>query len=159
MGLFFSLKGSRRMLTCSSLKSYGADTENISYFQKVCKQTIQLDCILSSARTTCLVRRSSEYCKSLGDIKNSESCEICVLTMLSHLTPDQTPFPFSLPQALYGTTSEIATWRRCANFVNANMDSAVGRLYVQAAFAGDSKHVVMFSAQHTIPHLFALRVN
>lgn len=45
-------------------------------------------------------------------------------------------------QALYGTTSETAVWRRCANYVNGNMENAVGRLYVQEAFAGDSKHVV-----------------
>ncbi|MEJ1277575.1 hypothetical protein NN561_008492 [Cricetulus griseus] len=44
--------------------------------------------------------------------------------------------------ALYGTTSETATWRRCANYVNGNMENAVGRLYVEAAFAGESKHVV-----------------
>ncbi|NWS59193.1 NEP protein, partial [Chunga burmeisteri] len=45
-------------------------------------------------------------------------------------------------KALYGTTSETAVWRRCANYVNGNMENAVGRLYVKAAFAGDSKHVV-----------------
>ncbi|XP_026710561.1 neprilysin isoform X2 [Athene cunicularia] len=45
-------------------------------------------------------------------------------------------------KALYGTTSETAVWRRCANYVNGNMESAVGRLYVEEAFAGDSKHVV-----------------
>ncbi|KAF1474152.1 Neprilysin, partial [Pygoscelis antarcticus] len=45
-------------------------------------------------------------------------------------------------KALYGTTSETAVWRRCANYVNVNMENAVGRLYVQEAFAGDSKHVV-----------------
>ncbi|PKU30555.1 neprilysin [Limosa lapponica baueri] len=43
--------------------------------------------------------------------------------------------------ALYGTTSETAVWRRCANYVNGNMENAVGRLYVEEAFAGDSKHV------------------
>ncbi|XP_074448372.1 neprilysin [Larus michahellis] len=45
-------------------------------------------------------------------------------------------------KALYGTTSETAVWRRCANYVNGNMENAVGRLYVDEAFAGDSKHVV-----------------
>lgn len=48
----------------------------------------------------------------------------------------------ALRKALYGTTSETAAWRRCANYVNGNMETAVGRLYVEAAFAGDSKHVV-----------------
>ncbi|KFO94056.1 Neprilysin [Buceros rhinoceros silvestris] len=45
-------------------------------------------------------------------------------------------------KALYGTTSETAVWRRCANYVNGKMENAVGRLYVKEAFAGDSKHVV-----------------
>ncbi|NXP50406.1 NEP protein, partial [Heliornis fulica] len=45
-------------------------------------------------------------------------------------------------KALYGTTSETAVWRRCANYVNGNMENAVGRLYVEKAFAGESKHVV-----------------
>ncbi|XP_029471165.1 neprilysin isoform X2 [Rhinatrema bivittatum] len=45
-------------------------------------------------------------------------------------------------KALYGTTSETAIWRRCANYVNENLQNAVGRLYVQEAFAGESKHVV-----------------
>ncbi|NXV77964.1 NEP protein, partial [Atlantisia rogersi] len=45
-------------------------------------------------------------------------------------------------KALYGTTSETAVWRRCANYVNGNMENAVGRLYVKEAFAGESKHVV-----------------
>ncbi|XP_065496465.1 neprilysin isoform X3 [Caloenas nicobarica] len=45
-------------------------------------------------------------------------------------------------KALYGTTSETAVWRRCANYVNGNMENAVGRLYVEEAFAGDSKHAV-----------------
>ncbi|XP_039343212.1 neprilysin isoform X2 [Mauremys reevesii] len=45
-------------------------------------------------------------------------------------------------KALYGTTSETAVWRRCANYVNGNMENAVGRLYVEEAFSGDSKHVV-----------------
>ncbi|NXC13175.1 NEP protein, partial [Corythaeola cristata] len=48
----------------------------------------------------------------------------------------------SFRKALYGTTSETAVWRRCANYVNGNMENAVGRLYVEEAFAGESKHVV-----------------
>ncbi|XP_075274554.1 neprilysin isoform X1 [Opisthocomus hoazin] len=46
-------------------------------------------------------------------------------------------------KALYGTTSETAVWRRCANYVNGNMENAVGRLYVEEAFSGDSKHVAI----------------
>ncbi|XP_056094725.1 neprilysin-like [Rhinichthys klamathensis goyatoka] len=42
-------------------------------------------------------------------------------------------------KAIYGTTSEAAVWRQCAIYVNNNMENAVGRLYVEQAFAGDSK--------------------
>lgn len=39
------------------------------------------------------------------------------------------------------------------------MENAVGRLYVEAAFPGDSKHVVMFWAQYSIClHWWAITV-
>ncbi|KAG7252896.1 hypothetical protein CRUP_013313, partial [Coryphaenoides rupestris] len=43
-------------------------------------------------------------------------------------------------KALSGTTSEYPVWRQCALYVNNNMDSAVGRLYVEEAFSPESKH-------------------
>uniref|UniRef100_A0A8C7JJL6 Neprilysin n=1 Tax=Oncorhynchus kisutch TaxID=8019 RepID=A0A8C7JJL6_ONCKI len=46
------------------------------------------------------------------------------------------------PSALYGTTSEAAVWRQCAIYVNNNMDNAVGRLYVEEAFSGESKELM-----------------
>ncbi|KAF4101555.1 neprilysin-like isoform X1 [Onychostoma macrolepis] len=45
-------------------------------------------------------------------------------------------------KAIYGTTSEPAVWRQCAIYVNNNMENAVGRLYVEEAFAGDSKDMM-----------------
>ncbi|KAG7470976.1 hypothetical protein MATL_G00119550 [Megalops atlanticus] len=45
-------------------------------------------------------------------------------------------------KAIYGTTSEAAVWRQCANYVNSNLDNAVGRLYVEEAFAGESKEMM-----------------
>ncbi|KAJ8280491.1 hypothetical protein GJAV_G00055490 [Gymnothorax javanicus] len=45
-------------------------------------------------------------------------------------------------KAIYGTTSEAAVWRQCANYVNSNLEKAVGRLYVEEAFAGESKEMV-----------------
>ncbi|XP_017280262.1 neprilysin isoform X1 [Kryptolebias marmoratus] len=45
-------------------------------------------------------------------------------------------------KALSGTTSEVAVWRRCAHYVNENMDNAVGRLYVQEAFSEKSKELM-----------------
>uniref|UniRef100_A0A674C042 Neprilysin n=1 Tax=Salmo trutta TaxID=8032 RepID=A0A674C042_SALTR len=45
-------------------------------------------------------------------------------------------------KALYGTTSEAAVWRQCVIYVNNNMDNAVGRLYVEEAFSGESKELM-----------------
>ncbi|NXI19085.1 NEP protein, partial [Irena cyanogastra] len=65
-----------------------------------------------------------------------------VMDLVNSLSQDYKDTRNAFRKALYGTTSETAVWRRCANYVNANMESAVGRLYVEEAFAGDSKHVV-----------------
>uniref|UniRef100_A0A8C1H1Y2 Neprilysin n=1 Tax=Cyprinus carpio carpio TaxID=630221 RepID=A0A8C1H1Y2_CYPCA len=46
-------------------------------------------------------------------------------------------------RAIYGTTSEPAVWRQCAIYVNNNMENAVGRLYVEEAFPGDSKDMMI----------------
>ncbi|CAK7318862.1 Membrane metallo-endopeptidase-like 1 [Vulpes lagopus] len=45
-------------------------------------------------------------------------------------------------KALYGTTVEEVRWRECVSYVNSNMESAVGSLYVREAFPGDSKDAV-----------------
>ncbi|XP_047583983.1 membrane metallo-endopeptidase-like 1 isoform X3 [Lutra lutra] len=45
-------------------------------------------------------------------------------------------------KALYGTTVEEVRWRECVSYVNSNMESAVGSLYVREAFPGDSKDSV-----------------
>ncbi|XP_047009364.1 neprilysin isoform X1 [Ictalurus punctatus] len=45
-------------------------------------------------------------------------------------------------KAISGTSSEAAVWRQCAVYVNNNMENAVGRLYVEEAFAGDSKDMM-----------------
>ncbi|NXH42743.1 NEP protein, partial [Dicaeum eximium] len=65
-----------------------------------------------------------------------------VMDLVSSLSQDYKDTRNAFRKALYGTTSETAVWRRCANYVNGNMENAVGRLYVEEAFAGDSKHVV-----------------
>ncbi|NXX75600.1 NEP protein, partial [Urocolius indicus] len=65
-----------------------------------------------------------------------------IMDLVNSLSQDYKETRNAFRKALYGTTSETAAWRRCANYVNANMENAVGRLYVEAAFAGDSKHVV-----------------
>uniref|UniRef100_A0A8I3W860 Membrane metalloendopeptidase like 1 n=1 Tax=Callithrix jacchus TaxID=9483 RepID=A0A8I3W860_CALJA len=46
------------------------------------------------------------------------------------------------PQALFGTMVEEVRWRECVGYVNSNMESAVGSLYVREAFPRDSKSMV-----------------
>lgn len=45
-------------------------------------------------------------------------------------------------QALYGTAVEEVRWQECVGYVNNNMESAVGSLYVKKAFSKDSKNMV-----------------
>uniref|UniRef100_H0VBC2 Neprilysin n=1 Tax=Cavia porcellus TaxID=10141 RepID=H0VBC2_CAVPO len=78
---------------------------------------------------------------SARDLQNLMSWRF-IMDLVSSLSRTYKESRNAFRKALYGTTSETATWRRCANYVNGNMESAVGRLYVKAAFAGESKHVV-----------------
>uniref|UniRef100_A0A8C6S312 Membrane metallo-endopeptidase-like 1 n=1 Tax=Nannospalax galili TaxID=1026970 RepID=A0A8C6S312_NANGA len=48
----------------------------------------------------------------------------------------------SYRKVLYGTTVEEVRWRECISYVNSNMESAVGSLYIKQAFSKDSKDVV-----------------
>uniref|UniRef100_A0A3Q3LZ48 Neprilysin n=1 Tax=Mastacembelus armatus TaxID=205130 RepID=A0A3Q3LZ48_9TELE len=45
-------------------------------------------------------------------------------------------------KAMFGTSSESAVWRQCTHYVNNNMKSAMGRLYVEEAFSEKSKETV-----------------
>lgn len=65
-----------------------------------------------------------------------------IMDMVNSLSRDYKDTRNNFRKVLYGTTSDTAIWRRCANYVNGNMENAVGRLYVAEAFAGDSKHMV-----------------
>ncbi|KAF2978036.1 hypothetical protein EK904_013887 [Melospiza melodia maxima] len=58
-----------------------------------------------------------------------------VMDLVNSLSRDYKDTRNAFRKALYGTTSESAVWRRCANYVNGNMESAVGRLYVEEMIA------------------------
>ncbi|TKC42938.1 hypothetical protein EI555_019468, partial [Monodon monoceros] len=45
-------------------------------------------------------------------------------------------------KALYGTSVQEVRWRECVSYVNSNMESAVGSLYIKEAFPRDSKNMV-----------------
>ncbi|XP_074048815.1 neprilysin-like [Macrotis lagotis] len=75
------------------------------------------------------------------DLQNLMSWRF-IMDLVSSLSRTYKESRNAFRKALYGTTAETATWRRCVNYVNGNMENAVGRLYVQEAFAGNSKHVV-----------------
>ncbi|MBN3308558.1 NEP protein, partial [Amia calva] len=65
-----------------------------------------------------------------------------IMDMVSSLSRNYKDSRKAFRKALYGTTSETAVWRQCANYVNSNMENAVGRLYIEEAFAGESKEMV-----------------
>ncbi|XP_053432894.1 membrane metallo-endopeptidase-like 1 [Nycticebus coucang] len=65
-----------------------------------------------------------------------------VLDRISSLSQRFKDARMSYRKALYGTTKEEARWRECVSYVNGNMESAVGSLYVKEAFPGDSKNMV-----------------
>ncbi|XP_061043157.1 membrane metallo-endopeptidase-like 1 [Eubalaena glacialis] len=65
-----------------------------------------------------------------------------VLDRISSLSQRFTDARANYRKALYGTTVEEVRWRECVSYVNSNMESAVGSLYVKEAFPGDSKKVV-----------------
>uniref|UniRef100_A0A7N8YEZ4 Neprilysin n=1 Tax=Mastacembelus armatus TaxID=205130 RepID=A0A7N8YEZ4_9TELE len=46
-------------------------------------------------------------------------------------------------KAMFGTSSESAVWRQCTHYVNNNMKSAMGRLYVEEAFSEKSKETML----------------
>ncbi|XP_028817626.1 neprilysin-like isoform X5 [Denticeps clupeoides] len=65
-----------------------------------------------------------------------------VMSMVGGLSKAYRDTRKPLQKAIYGTTSEAAVWQQCANFVNSNMEYAVGRLYVEEAFSKDSKNMM-----------------
>ncbi|XP_043850821.1 neprilysin [Dromiciops gliroides] len=75
------------------------------------------------------------------DLQNFMSWRL-IMDLVSGLSRTYKESRNAFRKALYGTTTETALWRRCVNYVNGNMESVVGRLYVEAAFAGNSKHAV-----------------
>ncbi|CAO2590223.1 Membrane metallo-endopeptidase-like 1 [Lemmus lemmus] len=65
-----------------------------------------------------------------------------VLDRISSLSQRFKDARVSYRKALYGTTVEEVRWRECVSYVNSNMESAVGSLYIKEAFSKDSKDMV-----------------
>ncbi|XP_026645836.1 membrane metallo-endopeptidase-like 1 isoform X1 [Microtus ochrogaster] len=65
-----------------------------------------------------------------------------VLDRISSLSQRFKEARVSYRKALYGTTVEEVRWRECVSYVNSNMESAVGSLYIKEAFSKDSKDMV-----------------
>lgn len=52
---------------------------------------------------------------------------------------------------------EEVRWRECVSYVNSNMESAVGSLYIKRAFSKDSKSTVRILDSKRAPSVAALR--
>lgn len=53
---------------------------------------------------------------------------------------------------------EEVRWRECVSYVNSNMESAVGSLYIKRAFSKDSKSTVRISGLPWVSHLAGIPV-
>ncbi|XP_064135990.1 membrane metallo-endopeptidase-like 1 [Loxodonta africana] len=90
------------------------------------------------------------YLRNLEDIIDAYSARTMqnyliwrlVLDRISSLSQRFKDTRVNYRKALYGTTVEEVRWRECVSYVNSNMESAVGSLYVREAFPRDSKEMV-----------------
>ncbi|KAM6172342.1 membrane metallo-endopeptidase-like 1 isoform 2-T2 [Erethizon dorsatum] len=117
--------------------------------------TLFIQTVLSSVKIKLLpneevVVYGIPYLQNLEDIINLYSARTMqnylvwrlVLDRISSLSQRFKDARVNYRKALYGTTVEEARWRECISYVNSNMESAVGSLYVKEAFPGDSKNMV-----------------
>ncbi|XP_057412968.1 membrane metallo-endopeptidase-like 1 isoform X1 [Balaenoptera acutorostrata] len=116
--------------------------------------TLFIQSVLSSVKIKLLpdeevVVYGIPYLQNLEDIINVYSSRTMqnylvwrlVLDRISSLSQRFKDARANYRKALYGTTVEVR-WRECVSYVNSNMESAVGSLYVKEAFPGDSKNMV-----------------
>ncbi|XP_048205766.1 LOW QUALITY PROTEIN: membrane metallo-endopeptidase-like 1 [Perognathus longimembris pacificus] len=117
--------------------------------------TLFIQTVLSSVKIELLpneevVVYGSPYLQNLEDIIDIFSARTMqnylvwrlVLDRISSLSQRFKDARVNYRKALYGTTVEEVRWRECVSYVNSNMESAVGSLYVKEAFTGKSKSLV-----------------
>ncbi|XP_042557853.1 membrane metallo-endopeptidase-like 1 [Dipodomys spectabilis] len=117
--------------------------------------TLFIQTVLSSVKIELLpneevVVYGSPYLQNLEDIIDIYSARTMqnylvwrlVLDRISSLSQRFKDARVNYRKALYGTTVEEVRWRECVSYVNSNMESAVGSLYVKEAFTGKSKSLV-----------------
>ncbi|XP_053777819.1 membrane metallo-endopeptidase-like 1 [Desmodus rotundus] len=117
--------------------------------------TLFIQSVLSSVKIKLLpdeevVVYGIPYLQNLEDIIDAFSARTMqnylvwrlVLDRVSSLSQRYKDARANYRKALYGKTKEEARWRECVSYVNSNMESAVGSLYVKEAFSQDSKDVV-----------------
>ncbi|XP_049731821.1 membrane metallo-endopeptidase-like 1 [Elephas maximus indicus] len=117
--------------------------------------TVFIQTVLASVRIDLLpeeevVVYGIPYLRNLEDIIDAYSARTMqnyliwrlVLDRISSLSQRFKDTRVNYRKALYGTTVEEVRWRECVSYVNSNMESAVGSLYVREAFPRDSKKMV-----------------
>ncbi|XP_037002892.2 membrane metallo-endopeptidase-like 1 isoform X1 [Artibeus jamaicensis] len=117
--------------------------------------TLFIQSVLSSVKIKLLpdeevVVYGAPYLQNLEDIIDAFSARTMqnylvwrlVLDRISSLSQRYKNARANYRKALYGKTKEEARWRECVSYVNSNMESAVGSLYVKEAFSQDSKEAV-----------------
>ncbi|XP_036918026.1 membrane metallo-endopeptidase-like 1 [Sturnira hondurensis] len=117
--------------------------------------TLFIQSVLSSVKIKLhpdeeVVVYGAPYLQNLKDIIDAYSARTMqnylvwrlVLDRISSLSQRYRNARANYRKALYGKTKEEARWRECVSYVNSNMESAVGSLYVKEAFSQDSKDAV-----------------
>ncbi|KAM9688766.1 membrane metallo-endopeptidase-like 1 isoform 1-T1 [Trichechus inunguis] len=117
--------------------------------------TVFIQTVLASVRIKLLpdeevVVYGIPYLRNLEDVIDAYSARTMqnyliwrlVLDRISSLSQRFKDTRVNYHKALFGTTVEEVRWRECVSYVNSNMESAVGSLYIKEAFPRDSKKLV-----------------
>ncbi|XP_044288827.1 neprilysin [Varanus komodoensis] len=139
-----------KMTLATVQKNFSLDINNKPFSWSAFINNIMSTVAINISDTESVVVYAPEYLTKLKaviskysarEIQNYMSWRY-IMDLVNSLSREYKDTRNTFRKVLYGTTSDSAIWRRCANYVNGNMENAVGRLYVMEAFAGDSKHVV-----------------
>ncbi|KAF7243338.1 Neprilysin [Varanus komodoensis] len=138
-----------KMTLATVQKNFSLDINNKPFSWSAFINNIMSTVAINISDTESVVVYAPEYLTKLKaviskysarEIQNYMSWRY-IMDLVNSLSREYKDTRNTFRKVLYGTTSDSAIWRRCANYVNGNMENAVGRLYVMEAFAGDSKHV------------------
>uniref|UniRef100_A0A4X2MAB0 Membrane metalloendopeptidase like 1 n=1 Tax=Vombatus ursinus TaxID=29139 RepID=A0A4X2MAB0_VOMUR len=143
----FSFKGE---VTCPGSHSYLPDSKPTNFNWTVFIQIVMSSVNINILENEEVVVYGVPYLQNLQEIISKYPARTIQNYLVWRLVQDQISnlshrfkeARVSYRKALYGTSLEDVQWRECVRYVNNNMESAVGALYVKQSFAGESKRMV-----------------